>query len=57
MTYHWYICTQPNKPTDYDKLVGGVYGYESEPADAVIDKHDLRKVSYETFSELTERYF
>lgn len=57
MNYHWYRCTQPDRPTDYDKLVGGLYGYIKEPENETIEKYDLRKVSYGIFDELCEKYF
>ena len=56
MKLHWYICTQPEKPT-CDKIVGNHYGFEVEPSYEVIEKHDLRKVGHETFEELCNRYF
>ena len=54
MKYYWYTSTQ-RPPAD--KVAGGLYGYAEEPSYETIEKYDLRFVAYETWDEVTERYF
>ena len=54
MKFYWYTAKER---LNADKVAGGLYGYEVEPPYEIIEKYDLKFVAYETFDELTERYF
>ena len=52
--YYWYNSKHNPKA---DKVVGGLYGYKTEPDYETIEQYDLRFVAHETFDELCDRYF
>ena len=54
MKFYWY--TAKGRPIA-DKVAGGLYGYEEESDYETIEKYDLRFVAYETWDEVTSRYF